>query len=329
MPYPRMPDVCDYEQVRSEFGHIFARGRRCVISTDIDGVFSAVLMSHVFDWQVVGFYTLDNLFIDRRLSSDDAGHPESALAESNVVFVDHDIYRSNLDSVGHHVLQWSDDTPIPQHKDGRATLNPNLLRGITFRDFNRKYPFGTFHFLLACASAWGELDGFEPGEETTALLLHIDSSFVNAINYQDNALDWLKWLGGSEEDSPLYPICKRMLRWSPRRVLERFSDLAVRFESCGLRGRSQGEFKDPTLPDKWRKIDAIVKWFEEETGWQSNVQPPHPEEMIAHAMARQRCKPNRSLFEPVIARNPFSYAIIGGGDKGFNYNWFSGFAPRD
>jgi hypothetical protein len=324
-----MPEVCDYEQVRREFGHIFAEGRRCVISTDIDGVFSAVLMSHVFDWQVVGFYTLDELFIERQCMPNASAHPESALAESEVVFLDHDVYRVNLDSVGHHILQWSEDTPIPLHVEGRASLNPNLLRGITFREFNRKYPFATFHFLLACANAWGALEGFEPDEDVTALLLHIDSSFVNAINYQDNALDWLNWLGGSEQHSPLYSICKRMLRWSPRVVLERFSALAHKFESLGLRGRRQGEFKNPLLPEKWETIDALIRWFEQETGWQCNLRPPDPGGMVTLAMDRRSRKPNRSLFEPEIAKEPFSYAIINRSGEGFNYNWFSGFAPND
>ena len=327
MPYPSMPDVCDYDVLRSEFGHILTPNRPCVISTDIDGVFSAVLMSQVLNWHVVGFYTLDQLFLHREYVPENRAHPEGGLAQSEVVFLDHDVYRTNVDSIGHHMLQWSPDTPVPLHTDRRASLNPNLLRGITFKDFNRKYPFGTFHFLLACANAWGRLDGFAPDEDITTLLLHIDSSFVNAINYQDNALDWLDWLGGSERESPLYSICRRMLHWSPRVVLERFSTLAKRFRSLGLRGRSQGEFKNPTIPEQWSIIGRLLAWFKRETGWQADLQPPDPTEMITLDMDRRSCKPNRSLFEPVIAKQPFSYAIINRSNDGLNYNWFSDWAP--
>ena len=328
MPYPNMPQVCDYTAVRKEFANLFRRSRQCIISVDIDGILSAVLASHLFEWEVVGFYTLTDLWVSPKSLPKDERNPEAALRKAGVAFLDHDIYRSEIDSIGHHLLQWSPDTPIPLHTEGRSSLNPNLLRGITKREFGRKYPFGTFHFLLACASAWDLLRGFEPDDEMTALLLHIDSSFVNAINYQDNALDWLDWLGGSEARSPLYPICKRMLKWSPRRVIERFKALAERFGSLGIRPRSQAQITDPTRAEEWQGAWKLIEWVEKDTGWNARFADFRAEALVHFAMDRRSCKPNRSLFEPIIAKEPFSYAIIGSGELGLNYNWFAGRAPR-
>jgi len=327
MCYPRMDGACDYARLRQEFAHMFEPARQCVISVDIDGILSAVLLSEVFHWEVVGFYALNDLWILRRCFRSAPQDPEAALRNAKLLFLDHDIYRSDIDSIGHHLLRWSPDTPIPLHTDGRASLNPNLLRGITMKEFGRKYPFGTFHFLLACLSAWDLLSEFQPDDEITTLLLQIDSSFVNAINYQDNALDWIDWLGGSEKDSPLYPVCRRMLRWSPRTVIEQFRTLADTFERLGIRRRSQATLTDPTDSEAWAVAQGLIDWFEGKTGWQSRFADLHSSEVAHFSMDRHRCKPNRSLFEPVIAKEPFSYAIIGRGPQGFNYNWFAGLSP--
>jgi len=49
---------------------------------------------------------------------------------------------------------------------------------------------------------------------------------------------------------------------------------------------------------------------------------------MAHfAMDRRNCKPTKGEFTPVIEKAPFSYAIIGSGEGGLNYNWFEGYAP--
>jgi hypothetical protein len=323
-----MPELCDYGAIRTDFSPMFGTRRKCVISGDLDGVFSAVLLGHLFEWEVVGFYTLKDLWIPPSALGQGCKNPEFAISRANLVFVDHDIYRAEIDSVGHHLLQWSPETPIPLHKDGRGSLNPNLLRGITKKEFNRKYPFSTFHFLIACASARGLVKDFHPDDEITTLMLQIDSSFVNAINYQENALDWLQWLGGSEEQSPLYPICRRMLRFTPRTMLEQFRNLAQRFTSLGIRPRSQATLTDPTDEDQLHTLRNLTQWFEAETGWRSRFAAFDAGQLAHYAMARHSCLPRKSDFISVIQRKPFSYAIIGSGEGGLNYNWFQGFEPK-
>lgn len=327
MADPRMPDICDYAVIRNAFSRILRPSRGCVISGDLDGVFSAVLLSHVLQWEVVGIYTLKNLWIGRQWLPKQVDEPESAVRQADLVFLDHDIYRSNVDSIGHHLLQWSPETPIPLHTDVPRSLNPNLLRGITKKEFGRKYPFGTFHFLLACASAWGLIPDFEPDDQITSLLLHIDSSFVNAINYQDNAFDWLNWLGGSEKRSPLYPVCRRMLRFTPRMILEQSRVLAKRFKDMGIRPRSQAPLTDATDEEQMARLRALVAWFSSETGWHGRFPVIDNADLTHFAMDRRSGNPTKSLFTRVIQAEPFSYAIIGSDPKGLNYNWFAGHGP--
>jgi len=177
--------------------------------------------------------------------------------------------------------------------------------------------------LIACLSAWGVLQGFEPDDETTTLLLQIDSSFVNAVNYQDNALDWLDWLGGSERPSPLYPICRRMLTWSPRVLLERFRHLASRFQDLGLKPRSQASVKDPLDPEQWRRAMRLVNWFEERTGWQPRFAELPSLPVLRFETCRMSRKPTKKNFLQVLAQEPFSYAIIASGPNGLNSAGFA------
>jgi hypothetical protein len=322
-----MPDRCDYDLLHERFSGMFRKGRRCVISVDLDGVFSAAMLAHHFEWQVVGFYTINDLWVRRGVLAAGVSDPETALKGADLIFLDHDIYRPWVDSIGHHLLQWSPDTPIPLHTDGLASLNPNLLRGITKKAFNRKYPYGTFHFLLACASDWGMLKDFQPDDQITSLLLHIDSSFINAMTYQDNALDWLNWLGGSEEHSPLNPICRRMLRFTPRTVLEQSRALAKRFAEFGIRPRSQASVSDPTDAEQMQRLQSLVGWFQRETGWEAQFPRIAASDLVRFTMDRRSTNPTKGEFVRVTQAEPFSYAIIGSDKKGLNYNWFAGLAP--
>jgi hypothetical protein len=322
-----MPQTCDYGVLRTEFAGLFEKSRPCVISGDIDGVLSAVLMGHVLGWPVVGVYTLNDLWVLRSNLRSESKGAELALEAANMVFLDHDVYRTRIASIGHHLIQWSPETPIPQHTEGRASLNPNLLRGITKKEFGRKYPFGTFHFLLACASAWGLLKDFTPDDLVTALLLHIDSSFINAMNYQDNALDWLNWLGGSDERSPPNPICRRMLKFTPKVILEQSRELARRLKDMGIRPRSQGSISDPTDAQEMTRLRNLMSWFEAETGWKSHLADFASEDLVHFSMERGSGKPTKGNFLRIIEAKPFSYAIIGSDAKGFNYNWFAGHVP--
>jgi len=197
-----------------------------------------------------------------------------------------------------------------------------LLRRIAYnKAFNRKYPFSTFHFLLACASAWGTLGDFHPDDEITTLLLHIDSSFVNAINYQSNALDWLDWLGGSEEKSPLYPICKRMLRFTPRIILEQFRNLDQRLSGFGMAARPSAALVRPGDKQAASAVKDFLDWLEQETGWRANLAIRGDSDIATYTLKRRSAKPLRSEFEPAIASEPFSYAILNRGEGGLNYGW--------
>jgi hypothetical protein len=319
-----MQDRCDYGIIRKDYSWILEKDRKCIISPDLDGLLSSVLLSELLGWQVVGVYTLSEVYIAKQVLAKKTSldNLKEVVAKNNFIFVDHDIYHQDIPSIGHHLLQWSQETAIPDHLEKNISLNPNLLRGITKKQFNRKYPYSTFHFLIACFNAWGLLGRFEPDDSLTTLLLHIDSSYENSIKYQDNAWDWLNWLGGSEDvKSPLYPICKRLLKYNPAVIIRQFKQLSDLFFQFGLRRRSQAAFNNPKNKKEWDSIYNLLDWFKDKTGWRANIVYLPAKETVCFKLNRKSTKPNKGNFKRVIKKNPFSYAIISSGKKGLNYNF--------
>src|SRR5512135_2591600 len=97
------------------FPWLSQRQRPMIIGNDIDALLSAQFLYHVLDWTVAGFYNYTTLYHDPTID------PRAC------VWVDLDVYHSDLASIGHHILRPTPADRIPGH---RSSVNPNLLRGI-------------------------------------------------------------------------------------------------------------------------------------------------------------------------------------------------------
>ncbi len=306
------PERCDYAALKKKAGWLRRKKQAMVISPDLDGVLSALLLQHLWNWRLVGFYDASTLWLLKDFRD---------LEESKPVFVDHDIYRKHLPSVGHHMLKWSNDTAIPEFEgEDSQSLNPNLIRGFTLKEFGRKYPFGTFHFLLACFSAWGDLKDYRPSREFIPMLLDVDSSLQSAFRYERNALDWLEWLGGSDDEaSPIYPLCRAIASASSKRLLRWQAQLGDQIQALGYTRHSQCKTDRPTDKEQWKRLLSLLSWLEELTGWEARF-PSFPEaEVVRSDIKRASCKPTKANFVRVIDQRPFSYALISKTEQGLNY----------
>jgi hypothetical protein len=180
----------------------------------------------------------------------------------DLVFLDHDINDQRILSIGHHMLHISPNV-LPGNHVQSTTVNPNLIRGIA--EFRYKYPFATVHFAMGLLGAAGaSVKDFS--ESGIAVLMHVDSSFRNAFNYQANALEWIRWLGGEDGNSPLAPFCKTLLRANPFRILKILDALAQEFQKIGLKPRQQATFTDPTDENQWNKVERFLRWVEQTLG---------------------------------------------------------------
>ncbi|MGB9722396.1 MAG: DNA-methyltransferase [Chloroflexia bacterium] len=318
----RTVERADYDQIRQRFRWLDEENRPMVSSLDLDGIVSAMLMQNLRGWKLVGFYDAQYLWVVDGVD----------LSQGAVVFLDHDIYRDEILSVGHHILQWDKNTPqqIPQ-----ASLNPNLLRGITAQEFGRKYPFATLHFLLACMSAWHpewRKTYLRLPREFLPVLLNVDSSMQNAFTYLRNAREWLDWLGGSEEDSPLYPFCRLLLSSAPLRLIEWGIAMQsmVGAGSQYTKRRAQAQRLNPTAREDWEQLSQLIDWLALLTrptpsSWSPLEVPNFPElaqqnRVQVIELQRKRDKATTGSVQAMLKQQPFSYAIISKGAGGLNYS---------
>jgi hypothetical protein len=150
--------------------------------------------------------------------------------------------------------------------------------------------------------------------------MHVDSSLQNAFNYEKNALEWLEWLGGSDdESSPIYPLCRAIATASSKRLLQWRAQLGDRIEALGFTRHSQCKTENPTDPQEWQRLQTLLAWLEDVTGWTANFPDLPAAEVVHITINRASCKPRKADFRQVIAERPFSYALISKAEHGLNY----------
>ena len=175
---------------------ILTPNQKCIVNTDLDGFLSALLLSHYLNWEVVGFCnSRDTMWIDQ----------SKVQSLQEVVFIDMFVVNPLLKSIDQHIVSVNQNH-LDLQKDIFSKLNPNIMRGrVLFGDtYYRKYPFGTFHFLVSQLEGLGfnvkkdlPLSKKILGEiRLIDVLLRADDTLnTTCFSYPKNAQDWWGWLG--------------------------------------------------------------------------------------------------------------------------------------
>ncbi len=300
----------DYEALAKKAPWLRERGHKMIVSSDLDGLLSGALLSWLLDWKVIGFYDAENIWVL---------FDHTDILGGEYVFVDHDICRREVISIGHHMLQYNPDIPVPAYAEPDARhVNPNLIRGFNAdQHFDKKYPFATIHFLLCCYNAWGNLASYRIPREFLPLLLHVDSPMRSAVDYDENVLEWLDWLGSRELDfdSPIYPLCAVLRHTPPIRLLE--WRVAIRDKLYGGR-RRQCEVNNPTDPQQWTNVRRLLDWVSEISQWAFEW-PDFPNLAVQYLkLPRASRHLSKKGFREVMEQSPFSFAITD--TKTLNYS---------
>ena len=166
----------------------------CLLSPDSDGFLCGLLMSHFLDWKIVGFYDGKVMAI------------KHGIAPSSCAFLDIEINRPCVGSIGHHIISANNRIQPVTNFSFPNCVQPNELRSIDGKDFQRKYPFGTSHLLIALLYQAGVLKGL--GHRSTTPLLFTDGVWNNVFGYTENCLEWLEWFGIHENGHPLAAMFK-------------------------------------------------------------------------------------------------------------------------
>lgn len=167
---------------------------KCIISPDSDGLLCALLMSHLLDWEVVGYYDGKVALIREGVS---------CYAE-DTSFLDIEVFRSGVRSIGHHMVRYSaKDTPAGWDNYSHC-IQPNNLRGYARNPtFRLKYPLATIHLLLALL---GRRLGVKLPESAVTPLLFTDGTFNVIYGYPENVLDWLRYMQIDDPQNPLRSV---------------------------------------------------------------------------------------------------------------------------
>lgn len=180
----------DYDEVIRKYHWIIEEKHNCILSPDSDGILCGLLMSHLLNWKIKGFYDGKVMVLEKGLSAKDC------------IFLDIEIFRKDIRSFGHHMLLFNKNNLPPNWDNFQNCLQPNNMRKYDGRhDFRLKYPLATIHMLLGMLSHKLKI---EMSEDTIAPLFFVDGTFKVLFSYPENVLNWLKYL--KVGNSPLKTI---------------------------------------------------------------------------------------------------------------------------
>ncbi|MBI2551614.1 hypothetical protein HYV73_04750 [Candidatus Uhrbacteria bacterium] len=185
-------ELIGYAGVREKYPWLVQRDQNCILSPDSDGMLCGLFMSKFLNWKIRGFYDGKIMVLEDGFSAKDC------------VFLDMEIYRKGIRSVGQHMVMFNRDR-IPgnwQNFDDCASIN-NIRNHDGYHDFRLKYPFGTIHFLIGVVGSTKEIIIHK---SAIAPLLFTDGTWMNLLGYTENSLSWLSYLRASEEHTPLNNI---------------------------------------------------------------------------------------------------------------------------
>ena len=195
-------ETIDYKEIIKKYSWIVKREQDCILSPDSDGLLCGLLMSHYLGWKIRGFYDGKILVVEEEINPQEC------------VFLDMEIFRSSIRSVGQHMVMYDKNNLPPNWNNFSNCISANNLRNYDFKNnFKLKYPLGTIHLLLTIL---GQSKNISILKHAVSALLYTGGTFKNQFNYPENCLSWLDFLGASKGNNPLQKI---FLKHQPVRSL--------------------------------------------------------------------------------------------------------------
>lgn len=171
----------DYDLLLDGFPWIAQKNQNCILSPDSDGFLCGLLVTNFLGWNVVGFYDGKVLICKDGVDYQDC------------VFLDIEINRKNIRSIGNHLVEYNYLLDIP-NRNFTQSIQPNILRKFDKKkNFQQKYPLATIHLLLGILQAKGVINKLHT--EAFGPLLFVDGVGNNLFGYPENCLDWISYLG--------------------------------------------------------------------------------------------------------------------------------------
>ena len=305
-------ETIDYKEIIKKYSWIVKREQDCILSPDSDGLLCGLLMSHYLGWKIRGFYDGKILVVEEEINPQEC------------VFLDMEIFRSSIRSVGQHMVMYDKNNLPPNWNNFSNCISANNLRNYDFKNnFKLKYPLGTIHLLLTIL---GQSKNISILKHAVSALLYTDGTFKNQFNYPENCLIWLDFLGASKGNNPLQKIFLDP-HYSTYELMVELKDFFLKINVIGGGKRGGDKIKisdskgniiniDPTTrqlkTETKVQAEAFLSMLADKTGWvfQSPNWSWGPYNIMK--FKKSRTKPGKARYNDLLLKNPLSLAIISG-----------------
>ena len=304
----------NYNDIIEKHSWVVQRDQFCILSPDSDGLLCGLLMAKYFNWKIKGFYDGKVLILDKELKPSDC------------VFLDMEVFRKNIRSIGHHMVQYN-KKKIPENWNNyKNCIQPNNLRNYDGKsDFKLKYPLATIHILIGIVSSKIEI---EIPETAICPLLYTDGVFKNLFGYPENCIDWLKYLRADEENSSLKKIFFNN-HYFVHDLMHALKDFFEKLGSIGEKKRgndkikisnSKGNevnlFKENNIYNLEEiercKSEKFLNILSSLTGWNYDSKNWQWDNFELYKFSKGSKNPNNKNFEEMISKNPITWAMTSG-----------------
>jgi len=285
------------------------------LSPDSDGLLCGLFMSTYLNWQMKGFYDGKIMLLDKDVSAKDC------------VFIDMEVFRKNIKSVGHHMVQFNKKKRPLNWDNYKNCIQPNNLRNYDeYNDFRLKYPLATIHLLIGIV---GSKIKFDIPKSAICPLFYVDGVFKNLFGYPENCIDWLRYLDAGSNKNKLYDIFFNE-HYSVYNLMIALKDFFIEIGNISEKqigndkikiSNSKGELinvikeKNSTFcleKEEKKKAESFLKILAKLTRWNYRAQGWQWANFKIYQFAKNNIKPNNRNFEAMIKKNPITWAMTSG-----------------
>ncbi|MBI4116833.1 hypothetical protein HY449_03760 [Candidatus Pacearchaeota archaeon] len=301
----------NYQNLIKKYSWIIEENQNVILSPDSDGFLCGLLMSHFFNWKIVGYYDGKILILRDKLKAKDC------------IFLDMEIFRKEIRSLGQHMLLFNKkDKPSNWNNLDNCIQANNLREYDAKNNFPLKYPFGSIHLLLGII---GSIKEIEVKESAICPLLYTDGTFKNLFNYPENCLSWLEFLGANKGGSPLnklffnshYTISSLMI--ALREFFGKLKEI-----NGGKRGGDKLKISDSSGKpinlvksvgifsinnEQKKKIINLLKILKDLTGWEFIGKNWTFDNFSIYRFKKGTIVPSNKRFKDLLNKNPLSWAM--------------------
>lgn len=169
--------IFDTKKILKTYPWLKKKKMPMIISSSYDGLLCAALLKHHLNWDLVGYYDHESLWVSEKAIQN----------KKEIIWVDLNILPKQGKAVGGHIV--SVDGFIP--KGFETSCNPNIMGGLTADSFTSKFPFSTLIFLI-----WLYKINLPKDLMAKLLILNTDATWLKWQNYNKNCQDWIEKFPG-------------------------------------------------------------------------------------------------------------------------------------